>query len=187
MKQNQRLSTIVWVPIPIWLNFLRESITFVKKLSNLSCDNLWNLALVWRVERLNSWFLAIQLVEIDGLSTFGHSVKRPLWYKGHFTHETESPWWLHFKHPHSQRRQSQSKFALHYAWGTYGICEYQDRWKVCMDPYMAPNGLCFMVTWIIFKNHLLEVGLPQNWETMALRILTTVDSFYVIMCEDLHK
>jgi hypothetical protein len=56
-----------------------------------------------------------------------------------------------------------------------------------MDPYMAPNGLCFMVTWIIFKNHLLEVGLPQNWETMALQILTTVDSFYVIMCEDPHK
>ena len=24
--------------------------------------------------------------------------------------------------------------------------------------YMASNGSCFMVTWTIFKNHLLEVG-----------------------------
>ena len=35
-----------------------------------------------------------------------------------------------------------------------------------------------MVTWIIFENHLLEVGLTQNQETMALRTLTTVDLFY---------
>ena len=36
---------------------------------------------------------------------------------------------------------------------------------------MASNGSCFMATWIIFKNHLLEVGLTQNRETMALRNL----------------
>ena len=41
-----------------------------------------------------------------------------------------------------------------------------------------------MVTWTIFKNHLLEVGLTQNHETMALRMVTTVDLFYLIMCED---
>ena len=40
---------------------------------------------------------------------------------------------------------------------------------------MVLNGTCFMVTWIIFKNHPLEVGLTQNWETMALSNLTTVD------------
>ena len=35
-----------------------------------------------------------------------------------------------------------------------------------------------MVTWIVFKNHLLEVGLTQNcWRSMALRTLTTVDLF----------
>ena len=34
-----------------------------------------------------------------------------------------------------------------------------------------------------FQIHLLEVGLTQNWETMALRTLTTVDLFYLIMCE----
>ena len=44
-----------------------------------------------------------------------------------------------------------------------------------------------MNTWTIFKSHLLEVGLTQNWETMALQSLTTVDLFYFIMCEDPHK
>ena len=38
----------------------------------------------------------------------------------------------------------------------------QDGCKVYMDFYMASNGLCFMVTWTILQNHLLEVGLTQN-------------------------
>ena len=62
-----------------------------------------------------------------------------------------------------------------------------DGCKVYMDSYMASDGSCFMVTWIIFKNHLLEVGLTQNRETMALQTLTTVDLFYFIMCEDPHE
>ena len=37
-----------------------------------------------------------------------------------------------------------------------------DGCTVYMDSYMAPNGSCFMVTWTIFKTHLLEVGLTQN-------------------------
>ena len=42
-----------------------------------------------------------------------------------------------------------------------------------------------MVTWIIFQNHLSEVGLTQNClESMALQMLTTVDLFYFIMFED---
>ena len=60
----------------------------------------------------------------------------------------------------------------------------QDGWKVYMDSYMALNGLCFMVTWTVFKNHLLEVGPTQNRETMALRRLATIDLCYCIMCED---
>ena len=63
----------------------------------------------------------------------------------------------------------------------------QDGCKVYMETYMALNGTCFMVTWTIFKNRLLEVGLTQNQETMALRLLTTVDLFYFIMCEDPPK
>ena len=62
----------------------------------------------------------------------------------------------------------------------------QDGCKVYMDSYMASNGSCFMVTWTILKNHLLEVGLTQNRETMALRTLTTVVLFYFIKREDLH-
>ena len=44
-----------------------------------------------------------------------------------------------------------------------------------------------MVTWIIFKNHMLEVGLTQKWEIVALRILTTVDLFYYVVLEDSHE
>ena len=40
-----------------------------------------------------------------------------------------------------------------------------------------------MVPWTIFKNHLLEVGLTQNQETMALRTLTTVDNTSIILCK----
>ena len=56
--------------------------------------------------------------------------------------------------------------------------------KIYMDSYMASNGPCFMVTLTIIINRLLEVGLTQNRETMALRTIPTVDLFYCIMCED---
>ena len=63
----------------------------------------------------------------------------------------------------------------------------QDGCKVYMESYVASNGSCFMVAWIIFKNHSLEVGLTQDRETMALRMLITADLFYFIMCEDPHE
>ena len=53
-----------------------------------------------------------------------------------------------------------------------------------MKSYMASNGSCFMITWTLFKNHLLEVGITQSRETMALRALTTDDSSHFIVCED---
>ena len=37
------------------------------------------------------------------------------------------------------------------------------------------------------KNHLVEVGLTQNWETMTLRTLTTIGLFYFITCENLDE
>jgi hypothetical protein len=52
---------------------------------------------------------------------------------------------------------------------------------------MALNGSCYMVTWTTSKNHLLEVGLTQNRETMVLQMLTTVDLFYFIAFEDMHE
>jgi hypothetical protein len=60
----------------------------------------------------------------------------------------------------------------------------QDGCQVYMDFYVASSESCFMVTWAIFKNHLLEVGLTQNREIMVLRMLTTIDLFYVNRCED---
>ena len=63
----------------------------------------------------------------------------------------------------------------------------QDRCKVYMDSSLASNGPCFMVTWAIFKNHFLEVGLIQNRETKALQTLTTTGLFYFIMHEDPHE
>ena len=57
----------------------------------------------------------------------------------------------------------------------------QDGCKVYMDSYMAS---CVLISWINFKSHLLEVGLTQNRETVALQNLTTVDLLYLIMCED---
>jgi hypothetical protein len=64
----------------------------------------------------------------------------------------------------------------------------QDGCEVYMDSYMASNGSCFMIIWIISRNHLLEVGLTQNhWETMAFQMFTTVGLFYFKMCEDMDE
>ena len=63
----------------------------------------------------------------------------------------------------------------------------EDGCKVYMDSDMASNGSCIMVTWTIFKNHLLEVGQTKNRETMALQTLTSIDLFYFIMFKDWHE
>ena len=46
------------------------------------------------------------------------------------------------------------------------------------------------VSWslgLFFKNHLVEVGLTQNRQTMALQTLTTVHLFYLNICEDARQ
>jgi hypothetical protein len=99
-----------------------------------------------------------------------------LFIQGHFTHETECPWPLHFKHS--------------LWWKKAFLRDQRSMWmqddgcKVYMDSYMASNGSCFMVVWIVFTNHFLEIGLTQNRETMTLWTFTNVDLFYFIMCED---
>ena len=48
---------------------------------------------------------------------------------------------------------------------TLRLRDQQSKWMqdgcqvLYMDAYMASNGSCFMITWIIPQNHLLEVGL----------------------------
>ena len=63
--------------------------------------------------------------------------------------------------------------------------------KMDVKPIWIPTwhqmGSCFMVSWTIFKNHLLGVGLIQNRETMALLTLRIIVLFYFIMCEDPHE
>ena len=59
-----------------------------------------------------------------------------------------------------------------------------DGCKVYMDSYMATNESCFIIPWIIFKNCLLDMGLTQIWETIALWNLTNIDFLSFIMCED---
>ena len=46
-----------------------------------------------------------------------------MYFKGHFIHETESPWPLHFKHSRWWKTRSWSKFTSHFPWGTNGVCE----------------------------------------------------------------
>ena len=105
--------------------------------------------------------------------------------KGRFTHETKSPWPpLHFQSTLVVGNGGGGPSSLLPATlrGTNGVSVWmQDGCQVYMDSScMASNGSCFMVTWTIFKNHLLEVGLTHNWETMALWMLTTVNLFYFI-------
>ena len=42
-----------------------------------------------------------------------------------------------------------------------------DGWKVYMDSYVGSDRLCFVVTWIVFKDHLLEVSVIQIREAMV--------------------
>jgi hypothetical protein len=57
----------------------------------------------------------------------------------------------------------------------------QDGCKVYMDFYMASNGSCFVFTWTVFKNHLLEVGLTKrrrSWHSERSQLLI----YYILSC-----
>ena len=75
---------------------------------------------------------------------------------------------------------------------TIGLRDQRSMWmqddgcNVYVGSYMALNGPCFIATWTIFKNHLLELGLTQNREIIALRLFTIVDILCFIMVEDPH-
>ena len=103
---------------------------------------------------------------------------------GHLAHETEGPWPLHFKHSHWWIGWSPSEFTPHYAWGTNGVSECKMGVKSTWIPTWHQVDHVFMVTWTMFRNHLLEVDLTQNHETMALWNLTIVDLLCFVMCED---
>jgi hypothetical protein len=56
----------------------------------------------------------------------------------------------------------------------------RDQWSMWMQDKCIHIGyphFYFMVTWTIFKKHLLEISL--NWETIALQTLTTIGLLYI--------
>jgi hypothetical protein len=58
----------------------------------------------------------------------------------------------------------------------------QDGCKVYMDSYMESYmASCFMVTWTTFNYHLLDVGLTENWETIALWTLGPL-VYSILLC-----
>jgi hypothetical protein len=54
--------------------------------------------------------------------------------QGHFTHEIDCPWPIHFKHSHWWKRRSRSKFTSHYAWGTNKVSERKIDIKSTWNP-----------------------------------------------------
>ena len=93
-------------------------------------------------------------------------------------------WPLFFKHSHRWKRRSRLKFTSLYAWGNNGVGECEMDVISTWIPTWHRIGSCFMVTWTIFKNYLLEACLTQNRETMTLQHLTTIHLFYFSMCGD---
>jgi hypothetical protein len=70
---------------------------------------------------------------------------------------------------------------------TEGVCECKMDVMSAWIPTWYRMDHVSLVTWTIFKNYFLEVGLTQNRETMALQKLTTIYLFYIIMCENPHE
>jgi hypothetical protein len=99
--------------------------------------------------------------------------------EGHFTHETEGPWPLRSTHSHWWGKKEPVQVRFTRRLRDQMSMWMQDGCKVYMDSYMALSGSCLMVTWIIFKNHLLEVGPSHNREIVAFGNLTTIDLFYL--------
>ena len=81
--------------------------------------------------------------------------------KGHFTHETESPWLLHLKHSHWWKRRSRSHL-LHAT--LEGPTEYVNaRWDVSLCGFLHSIEW-IMVSWslgLFLKSHLLG-GRPNT-------------------------
>ena len=88
--------------------------------------------------------------------------------RGHFTHEIESLWRDHFKLSDRWKKVELVQVRSNYTWGTNRVCEC----KMDVKSTCRRMDHVSWVTWTMFKNHLLEVGLTQNRETVALRMLT---------------
>ena len=67
------------------------------------------------------------------------------------------------------KRRSESKFTSHYTWGTNRVSECKMDVKSTWIPtwHQVDHVSCSLE--LFCKTHLLEVGLTQHWETMALK------------------
>ena len=91
---------------------------------------------------------------------------------------------IHFKHSYWSKWRRRSPV---YAWRTNGVRECKmDTKSTWIPTWHQMDRVWWSPGWFFFfsKSHLLEVGLTQNQETMALRNLTRVNLLYFIVCED---
>ena len=184
--QNHSLSNSKHLHVEIFRFFLINLMYILNNLLNWWVVFLKSWTWNWLFLDLNQ-FICNYTVQVANWASSDdvlfHKLRRSIY---HFTYETESPWPVHFKHSLVEKAELvQVQFTPH-------LRDQQSMWmqdgcKVYMDSYMASNGSCFMVTWIIFKNHLLEVGPTQNHKTTAHWTLPTIDLFNFITHEDTHE
>jgi hypothetical protein len=64
----------------------------------------------------------------------------------------------------------------------------QDGCKVHLDSYMASKVSCFMVTWIIFKSHIFEVGLAKiGWPWHSKRSQPLIYSIFLCVRTPMNR
>ena len=81
------------------------------------------------------------------------------WPYGHFPHKTEDPTTIALQ-AFSLVEKAE---PIQVRYFTLRLRDQRNMWmqdecKVYMDSYKVSHGSCFMVTWAIFRNYLLEVG-----------------------------
>ena len=141
---------------------------FFLKFGGCPCNKITRVDMTWTFSRFLNTRGAPGLVEREPAHPHTlnmiHNSGKGIQFKGHFTHETESPWPFPFKHSHWWKRRSRSKFTSHYAWGTNGVFLWmQDGCKVYMDSFRhGIIGACFTITWTFCKNHFSKVSPTQK-------------------------
>ena len=180
---------IIWYMFPIQCEELRinhltsllvMTVSALRLLMLVTCKVYWRLqvtssfsirgciwegcfgrGIVWRAKSCSKGIEDFNLGTLSQLSLLIPDSILLTYSHGHFTHEAQSPWPLHFKHSLWWETWSRSESTSHYAWGTNGgsmWMQCKTDVKVYMDAYMASNGSRFMVTWTSIKNRLVEVG-----------------------------
>ena len=100
-----------------------------------------------------TWFwrflhMAVSPKQKESGSTDGCKVQRGMSSIGSIRMQREHVFWLIRATSHTRLRAR----GYYSAWGTNCVSMWmQDGCKVYMDSYMASNGSCFKVTWIILK------------------------------------